>query len=310
MLAACQVRYRPWVVVVAAVAAEVTKLLEALQLATGTSYLAPAQRLYDWFVRPYEPALRAAGVDTLVFVPDGALRTIPMAALHDGEDFLVRRYNLAVTPGLALTDPQPLDREAPKLLLAGLSESVQGFAALQHVEQELRSIEDIFGGQVLLNDGFTSSSFDSRIEGEEFSIVHIASHGTFSGNADQSFILTYDGQISINELADLVRRTRFRDVPLEMLVLSACETASGDEQAALGLAGIAIKAGARSAVGSLWQIDDEATSTLMAQFYRELSDPRSSRAGALRMAQTMLLENDQFNHPFYWSPFLLISNWL
>ena len=140
--------------------------------------------------------------------------------------------------------------------------------------------------------------------------MHVASHATFAGDFNQSFLLTYDDRISLNQLSELIKGTRFRDEPLELLVLSACETAAGDNRAVLGLAGIAIKSGARSAVGSLWQIDDEATSFLIENFYRELRMPGASKASALQKAQQELIASERFDHPSYWAAFLLISNWL
>jgi len=284
----------------------------ALQQPASLAYLEPAQNLYQWLIAPYEDYLEDAGITTLVFVPGGELRSVPMAALHDGRDFAVRKYALAVTPILALTDPQPLDRKEPRLLLAGISESVAGAAPLPYVPGELDAIQGLFGGRVLLDDGFTTESFIQGMEDRELDIVHIASHGVFTGNPDKSFLLTHDGRISMNELSNHIGRTKFRETPLELLVLSACETAIGDDRAALGLAGVAINAGARSALGSLWAISDPATARLIESFYGELQNENLSRAAALRSAQLSLLdsEDDEFQHPYYWSAFLLISNWL
>ena len=235
-----------------------------------------------------------------------------MSALHDGRDFLLRKYAIAVTPILALTDPQPLDRQDPKLLIAGISQSVAGAAPLPYVPGELNAIQGIFGGKLLLDENFTTASFVEGMEDRELDIVHIASHGVFTGDPDTSFLLTHDGQISMNQLSDYIGRTKFRETPLELLVLSACETAIGDDRAALGLAGVAINAGARSALGSLWAISDLATANLIQEFYNQLQDPSLSRADALRLAQLKLLDSAEqdFQHPYYWSAFLLISNWL
>ena len=165
---------------------------------------------------------------------------------------------------------------------------------------------------MLLDEGFTTQGFVEGMEDRDLDIVHIASHGVFTGDADKSFLLTHDGQISMNQLSDYIGRTKFRETPLELLVLSACETAIGDDRAALGLAGVAINAGARSALGSLWAISDLATSMLIEDFYRQLQNPNLSRADSLRMAQLNLIDSEEheFQHPYYWSAFLLISNWL
>jgi CHAT domain-containing protein len=289
--------------------AEVRRLREALQGLTR-AYLPASQRLYDWLVRPIEADLEAAGIDTLVFVPDGALRTIPMAALHDGESFLVQRYGLAVTPILELVDPRPLDRSKMSLLLAGISESVQGYPALAKVPAELEAVQRLYGGQVLLDGDFVLERMEREMRESRPSLVHIASHGQFTGDPATSFLLAYDGRLTMDRLSEYVGVARFREDPLELLVLSACETAAGDDRAALGLAGLAIRVGARSAVGSLWPIGDEAASQLVMEFYRGLEDPSVTKAQALRHAQIELIESELFGHPRYWSPFLLISNWL
>jgi CHAT domain-containing protein len=140
--------------------------------------------------------------------------------------------------------------------------------------------------------------------------VHIASHGRFEGDIAKTFPLTFDDKLTMERLDQFVGLFRFRDEPLELLALSACETAAGDDRAALGLAGVAVKAGARSALATLWHINDPATSILIAEFYRELRNPSVSRAVALQGAQLKLLHDPRYQHPGYWSPFLLINNWL
>jgi len=151
---------------------------------------------------------------------------------------------------------------------------------------------------------------ERALETEPYSAVHIASHASFGENSDDSFILTHDGQISLDQLAAYVGLFRFREKPLDLLMLSACETAAGDDRAALGLSGIAVKAGARSAVGSLWPVNDEAASVLVEHFYQGLHEPGLSRAQALRRAQLAQLADRRYRHPAYWAPFILISNWL
>ena len=131
----------------------------------------------------------------------------------------------------------------------------------------------------------------------------------FEADARASYLLTYDGRLSMDELEHLIKLSRFREEPVELLTLSACDTAVGDERAALGLAGVAIKAGARSALATLWSVNDAAAAVLIERFYGELAAGHS-RAGALQRAQRALIEDPTFRHPAYWSPFLLISNWL
>lgn len=288
----------------------VRTLRRFLQKRTTRRYLPPAQTLYNWLIRPLEAALKTANIETLVFVPDGPLRTIPMSALHDGQTFLIERYALATTPGLTLTDPQPLPRANTRVLAAGLSKAVQGFSALPNVPQELSAIGALYGSEPLLDEKYLMSRVQEKLQEEPFSIVHIASHGQFRSNADETFLLTFDGKLSLNQLDDMIGLLRFREEPLELLTLSACQTAVGDDRAALGLAGIAVKAGARSALATLWYISDQASSQLVGLFYKNLQDPSLSRAAALRQAQLQLMQEHRYRHPAYWAPFLLINNWL
>ena len=160
---------------------------------------------------------------------------------------------------------------------------MQGYPALEAVAQEIAVVGEAFPGQQLLNDSFRAARFESEVAEQPFGIIHIASHGEFSANSAESFVLTFDGKMSMDQLADWVATTRFRtNQPLELLTLSACETASGDERAALGLAGVAIRAGARSALATLWSVQDQASADLISEFYTQLRDPTRSRADALR----------------------------
>jgi CHAT domain-containing protein len=261
-------------------------------------------------MRPLEPDLTSVTIDSLVFVPDGPLRTIPMAALHDGKQFLINKYAVATTPGIDLTDPRSLKRENIKALTVGLTESVQGFPALPEVSTELQSIQGLYGGDLLVNQDFLVSRLEKELRDKQFTVVHIASHGRFESDVAQTFLLTFDGKLTMERLNQFVGLFRFRDDPLELLTLSACATAAGDDRAALGLAGVAIKAGARSALATLWHINDPASSILITEFYRQLQDPSVSRAIALQRAQLKLLHDPRYQHPGYWSPFLLINNWL
>ncbi len=291
-------------------AGEVRALRASLEKRSTREYIPHAQALYARLIAPVAPLLEGASVDTLVFVPDGLLRTIPLAALHDGQRFLMERFALATSPGLSLTDPRPIDRRRPKLLLAGLSQPREGFAALPAVRRELEEVGRSFGGRVLLDDDFRVEGLVRILEEEPYTVVHIASHGQFAGDANHSFLLAGDGRLSMNQLEEAIGETRFRERPIELLSLTACETAAGDARSALGLAGIAVKAGARSALGSLWQVEDDATAELVTAFYAALADPAVSRAEALRRAQAKLLASQKTAHPGFWSPFLLISSWL
>lgn len=289
---------------------EVRQFRKRLEKRTTRQYLPHSQRLYDWLVRPLEQELVSSKIDTLVFVPHGALRTVPMSALHDGMDFLVQKFAIATTPGLSLTDPRPIRREGVKVLLNGLTESVQGFPALINVPTELKSIRELYPGRLLLNNDFRVPLIKAELEHTPYPIVHIASHGEFFENSGNTYILTWDGKLTMDQLEKLMMIGKFRKDPVELLTLSACVTAAGDDQAALGLAGVAVKAGARSALATLWYINDHTGYEISTEFYRQMQDTSFSKAKALQQAQIKLIEGQRFRHPGYWAPFLMIGNWL
>jgi CHAT domain-containing protein len=290
--------------------AQVRLFRKALEKRTTLEYLPLAQQLYDWLIRPMEPGFAAQSLDTLVFVPDGPLRTIPLAALHDGKQFLITKYAVATTPGLTLTDPQPLAKAKQRMLSSGLTLPVQGFPPLPNVSAELQMIRSLYGGDQLVDQDFVVSRLERELKEGPFTILHIASHGRFSSDVNNSFLLTFDSKLTMSRLHQLIGVFRYRQNPLELLTLSACQTAVGDDRAALGLAGVAIKAGARSALATLWFINDEASTKLVSEFYRQLHDSPVSKAIALQRAQMTLLNDAVYQHPAYWSPFLLLNNWL
>lgn len=290
---------------------EVRQFRRNLENRSTYGYLEQAQQLYDWLIRPMRPALEQNGIKTLVFVPDGALRTIPLGSLHDGTRFLIQDYAVAVAPGLSLVEPHSIQRGKARLLLSGLTDAVQGFAALNYVTGELQSVEHLYPSETLINKGFTLEEFKRQMEDEQYSIIHIASHGKFDNDVKKTFLLTYDDKLTLNNLEALIRPDQYRGRPVELLVLSACQTAAGDDRAALGLAGVAVKAGARSALATLWFVNDQSTSQLISDFYEELrSSPSLSKARCLQLAQIKLLSDRRYRHPCYWSPYLLIGNWL
>jgi CHAT domain-containing protein len=276
--------------------------------------LTPIGEVYTWLIRPAEKEIAASNTKTLVFVLDGALLNLPMAVLHDGKQFLVEKYAIALTPGLQLLDAtKPLPRNKLTALKGGLSKSNQGFIDLPYVEKELDQIQTQakVSGQQLLNENFTSAALKKAIDSVPFPIVHLATHGQFSSDADKTFILTWDSQLNVSELNNTLRsREEGGKGAIELLVLSACQTATGDKRAALGLAGVAVRAGARSTLATLWFVSDPATAQLMTQFYQELANTTITKAEALRRAQVSLLKSDNYKEPRYWAPYVMVGNWL
>ncbi|MGL5135906.1 MAG: CHAT domain-containing protein, partial [Planktothrix sp.] len=269
-----------------------------------------SQQVYEWLLRAAEPDLKNNSIKTLVFVLDGSLRNIPMAALYDGKKYLVETYNLALTPGLQLLASRSLKPNQLQTLTVGLSEARQGFSALPAVASEIQQIQENIPTKVLLNQQFTRDAVQQQIQKTAFPIVHLATHGQFSSKAEDTFLLTWESRINVKDLDYLLRsRQPGEQNPVELLVLSACETATGDQRAALGLAGVAVRSGARSTLATLWQVNDTSTASLMAQFYQELVQPQVTKAQALRQAQLKLLQQPKYQDPYYWAPFVLVGNW-
>ncbi len=268
------------------------------------------QQIYDWLIRPLEAELKNHQIKTLVFVLDGTMRNLPMASLSDGQNYLIEKYAIALIPvRVDLLDPRPWQSKQLEVLVGGLSESRQGFSSLPAVELEIKEISAQSQAKILLNDDFTEENLAELIKQTPFPVVHLATHGQFSSREEDTFLLAWNGTINIKELEALIK-TRKTTEGIELLILSACQTASGDQRAALGLAGLAMRSGARSVVATLWSVNDQSTAELMVNFYQELQKPGISKSEALRQAQLQLLRSSKYNHPYYWTPFVVIGNWL
>ncbi|MEM1169206.1 MAG: CHAT domain-containing protein [Cyanobacteria bacterium P01_H01_bin.35] len=293
-----------------------------------------ANKLYQWLIKPFEEDLEVnvehdnSQIKTLVFVLDGLLRNIPMSVLYDSERerYLVERYAIAVAPGLQLVDPNPLLKEQVRVLTAGTAQQapsfeVEGYGRLPNVEEELEAVKQtIPQSEQLADENFTKINIQDKINSAPFSIVHIATHGQFSSNPDDTFILGWDERINVRDLDGLLQNENLQrsDRAIELLILSACETALGDTRAALGLAGVSIRAGARSVLGSLWRVSDASTAELMKEFYQQLLQSDSSqlkKAEALRQVQIKFIKGEidpkfNYNIPYHWSSFIIVGNWL
>ncbi len=376
----------------------VTQLAENLRNSLFHEEL--GRQVYGWTVAPFESTLDSQGVDTLVVVPDGVFRMIPLAALWTGEKFLGQKYAVVIEPALTLLDPTPLPKGGRRdTLLAGVSkpgpvvldlpinlwnqltkiepsgtnrkirgisikqatpkqavpvvkkpstseavepetvepesnnqteesvnqtkksdiatkedkeavEKVRSLLELPGVDKEIAELSKNLHGQKLMNSEFLRDRFSGEIKDQNYRIVHVASHGFFGGSPEENFIMTYDKLLNMNLLEEYIKPKQFVDLPVELLTLSACQTAEGDDRSPLGLSGVALKSGARSVLGSLWPVSDTATQLLLSSFYKHLDNQNISKAKALQKAQLELINTKEFNHPFYWSAFILVGNWL
>lgn len=350
-------------------------------LRANQSYKTLSRRLYQLLLAPFDKKLSTEKIETLVVVPDGVLRLLAFAALHDGERYSIEKYAIATSPGLriiAQQDKKSIDtgkvNHAYRVLLAGVSEpgavvdrlpeelvdqllqnddlspkemrgkaarkralqsrlsaptdtqveSVEAISAedvqtvsnklkqilrLDGVDAEISSLQKIVPATSLLNQAFSSERFAQQVQSGQFDIVHVASHGIFGSSAEKTFILAHDEVITIDQLQTLLSVDPLNKHPLDLLILSACETAEGDDRAPLGISGAALKAKARSAMGSLWPVSDLAASQLMQRVYQNYVNQGLSKAQSLRQAQLELMQQSAYGHPTYWAAFILVGNW-
>ena len=293
------------------------------------SYRKNAREIYNWFITPFAKDLEK--IKTLVFVQDGILWTIPMGTLYDGKQFLVEKYAIASTPSLSLTSPQPLNTKNLKILAFGLTDASAVdkntfFPALSAVKAEMQGINQVISdSKILLNQNFTSQQLTQKLRQYKPEILHLATHARFGYDSKQTYLISgeqknktgkqqkYNKTITLGNLYQIIQNTQSDDNEvLELLTLTGCQTAVGSQRDALGIAGVSLQAGARSSVASLWNIDDEATASIIVQFYDNLRQGMS-KAEALQTTQkNWLAENSQgrYAHPGYWAPFVLVGNWL
>ncbi|MBD2121876.1 CHAT domain-containing protein, partial [Trichocoleus sp. FACHB-262] len=278
----------------------------------------PAKTVYKWLIQPLEASengslLRNTKTETLVFVPDGQFRNIPMAALKDPitDRYLIENYAVTLHLNLELKNPQPLYQHPLITLAAGITKELGG---PEQAEVELTLLQEQFSAIKLSDERFTLKNLQQQINSHPYTIVHIASHGDFTSQPETTGIKSATGLINLNEIKESFEiQSQARPEPIELLVLSACRTADGDRRAILGLAGIAVQSGARSTLASLWYVDDESTSDLMQRFYtalKEKSNSPFSKAELLQSVQKQLIKDPSYSAPLYWAPFVLLGNWL
>jgi len=315
---------------------------------------------------PLDDVIAGEHLQSLVVVPAGALRLVPIAALHDGQHYAIEKMAISIVTGMRMTNTTAPMRRTPVTLLAGVAlpgpvvekmmhlavtpapdnlsvraglartiqtrawrthpetapsqrtadgpqralEAMRASLALPGVKIEIAALGNILQGKTLLDEGFTVDQFQHAMQTSDYRIVHVASHGVFGDSAESSFIMAFDDVLSLNSLESLLRSEKFQSHPIELLGLSACQTAEGNDRAPLGISGAAIKARARSVLGTLWPIADDAAQSVMQTFYTEITQHGQTKTEALRQAQLALLRQADFSHPFYWAPFVLIGNWL
>lgn len=273
------------------------------------------QVVYDWLIKPVSDRLQDSGIKTLVFILDGPLRGIPMSALYDGKQFLVQKYAVSLVLGLEVRDPVSLNHSNLKVLAASLTEPPKGFeqyVKLTNVNPEINEIQKAGVSVTFLRDqDFTRTAFNKTLNQDSFQVVHLATHGQFGADRNSTYILAADGKIGVDQLEELFgNRLVTQSQPVELLILSACKTAAGNERAVFGIAGTTVRAGARSAIAGLWSLADVSSVKFTQTLYQDLGQPGVSRSQALRQAQLALLNDSRYAHPRYWAPYVLVGSWL
>ncbi len=298
----------------------------------STAYLPPAQLLYKWLIAPLEADLEANEIDTLMLCSGSSLRSFPFAILHDGKHFLIEKYALVRLPAFNLTDVnyEKIQPDKLRVLAIGISK-FDDRPDLPGVAAEISAIvPDIFPGKTMLDRESTVENFQFQHRQGKFNLIHLATHAEFKpGSSSNSYIEFADRKLSLNNLD----RLDLSNPPVNLLVLSACDTAVGDEQAEFGFAGISLQAGVKSTLASLWEIDDLGTVALMTEFYQNLKSSLM-KSQALQKAQIAAIEGklyfpegrlrnsrgkilllpdldnrkSKLSHPFYWAGFTLIGN--
>ncbi len=319
--------------------------------------------LYHWLIEPIEAELQQQGITTLIYLPDGALRQIPLGSLNDGQQYLIEKYAIATIPGLSLLTPPLQEKNKHDIFLAGMSQpgpvvnellssniglfdspeenrslsnarrglvlqnsgssdrgitdnneralraqQLQEDLALPGVSIELQNLAKLSEVPALENEQFQRDAFIQRVN-EGHSLIHIASHGFFSGDTDKSFIMAYDKLLTMNDLGRIFKTEAFSKRPVDLVTLSACQTAEGDDRSPLGLSGVVLQTGVKSVIGTLWPVADEAALRFFSDFYQHYQQPGVSKVQALQKAQIKLMQQENMQHPLFWAPFILVGEW-
>jgi filamentous hemagglutinin family protein len=260
-------------------------------------YLQLGQQLHQWLINPIEAKLKEQKIENLLFVMPTGLRLLPVAALHDGQQFLAQKYSTGMAPSLNLTNTAYQDIREQQLIAMGASQfnDANALGPLPDAEMELNTIAKLWsaGKPSLLNDKFTLDNLQASRKKNPFGIVHIATHGEFapSENPDEPsevYLQLFNKRLDLQEWKNM----GFNNPPVELLVLSACRTGLGNEDVEMGFAGMAVQAGVKSALGTFWYVSDRGSMALMSEFYHQLktSKTKITKAEALRRAQAAMID--------------------
>lgn len=312
-----------------------------IQFSLSGNPLQGSQQLHQWLIEPFEADFLATEeIDTILFCLGNGLRSLPLAALYDGEQFLLEKYSLTRIPAFNLIQTDYVNLDAGAFLAMGASQ-FEDQSPLPSVPLELDTItqeltvarppQAQWQGETFLNEAFTLDNLERSLSTQQPEIVHLATHALFEGNdPESSYIQLWQNKLRLSDFDEI----SWNSPAIELLILSACRTAVGDDEAELGFAGLALQAGVKSAIASLWDVSDTGTLILMSEFYRQLGQT-TTKAEALRQAQLAMLRGDariaegqlvlprgtmplpevlqdtditDLSAPFYWAGFTMISS--
>jgi CHAT domain-containing protein len=322
----------------------ISKINDFYQEINRISYpmdLTTAKQLYQWIIAPFEKEIFIPEkINNILFCFGEGTRTLPFAALHDGHKFAIEKYNMSRIPGFNLINTNYKSLKKPSILAMGASQFVQNEPLpgvgleLESIFQQVKTSNITNNENIFFNQNFTLPNMQNEVQNKSFDIVHLATHADFNpGSPSNSYIQFWDDKLTLDKMSRLRWKT-----PPELLVLSACNTALGNEDAELGFTGVALQSGVKSALGSLWYISDYGTLALITEFYTQLigeAGNNLTKVEALTKAQNMLLQGKVYfddnhlitphgnidlpselkikdklllSHPFYWASFTLISS--
>ncbi|MCT7969184.1 CHAT domain-containing protein [Laspinema sp. D1] len=285
-----------------------------------------SDEVYQWLIEPWAARVQSK---PLVFILDIPFQTIPMAGLYDKNTkrYLIEDHEISLMTTLQLLIKKPANNKLIQVLSAGITQGRMerniAFNDLFFVENELTNISNEFPEtRQFFESSFTKNNIKDTIENNSFSILHLATHGHFSSQRYFTFILAGDGIIDLTDFNNLFRSNQNAIAnQIQLLVLSACKTAEGDRKSALGIAGVTVNSRINNTIASLWSVNDESTSILMNQFYKNLNqlpesyeDTNVHISQALRQAQKFVIEQGKRNpryrhrHPYHWASFILLKN--
>jgi CHAT domain-containing protein len=294
--------------------ARITRLIQRLH--DAINQLRPefpryAKALHGILLKPLIPLLQASDIHTLVWIQDTALQGLALSALQNEQArFVVEYYAVVMSPSLHLLSNQVRRSKPSKVLLAGLANQQhyqsQNFPALPGVRDEIAWLKQHFDGDVLNDNDFSRENLLIQLQQTDYDIIHFATHAQIGSSIQDSYLLANNGAVPFAQLESLITARQLSAHPLELLTLSACQTAYSVNNTTLGLGGLLVQTGARSVLASLWQVDDSAAALLMQYFYTHWG--MYNKAQALQRAQLQLL-GAAYQHPFYWSGFILTGHW-